>query len=188
VEGNPINLVDLTGNSPHPFAASGYAEGVSSMSASLLSVWAVSGEETVYDFHTLERAKFRIEGKINEDNPLGPIGFCPTLLSEGVSPYFSIIVGFDNEGIETDYEGDTKTTQVGVSIPTALLAGVGAGIVFSRSHNSFDTIGVSVYSEASAGGIGDLVVTFATYTATYTMVEKTKFVNTEDMASTSWRK
>ena len=184
VEGNPVNFVDQTGNSPHPWAPNGYAEGVSSMAASWFSVWAVSGNETVYDFHTLERAKFSIKGKISVEEPTAPIGFCLTFLSESVTPYFSIIWGFDNEGIETDYEGDTEAFQLGVSIPTEIVAGVGAGLVVSWSHNYADTKGLSFYGEASIGGLaGDSPLTIAKYSVTYTMVERTKFINTEDMVN-----
>jgi hypothetical protein len=130
VEGNPVNRVDPTGLTP---LKKGYLEGVSATRSGLGNA-TIFGEEIVYDYATMTRARFKYEGDMGgiyasffdatiyvggitgfkyEDKPLSGGG---NLNSYPDLPYSQKIV--------EDYRGATDGWYVGGS-PIPVSAGVG---------------------------------------------------------------
>jgi len=150
---NPATMRDPTGRQPISDLAriSGYAEG-RIVAASTGTFWLIQGREVVYDFHTMERAQFTFT------NLYAPTGVCLGLdIAE--SDYFTIVYGFDVEGLLGDWEGKVIAGQVGFDfpIPIAEVVSVGAGVspFFSVAENvplpDLDIVGLDVYISASLG-------------------------------------
>ena len=79
VEGNPVNLIDPTGHNPFTF---GYMEGYSFGGG--LGEGYFGGEEIVYDYATMTRARFTYEGTLGS----------PLQASAGLTVYTGEITGF----------------------------------------------------------------------------------------------
>jgi RHS repeat-associated protein len=173
---NPINNMDPTGNSP---IFNGYAEGWSTMTTFLLMVWEIRGEEIVYDFATLERAKFSYHGvgKVDENEKTAS-GACLNLMGWSVSPYVTGLSGFDkSDGLQTDYQGDSVTGFVSGDIPFLLVAGFTGSIGVSSSTAwpgtwlpNFDVVGTSLSIGIMAGNSLDLLIaSVGAYHSVYTI-------------------
>ena len=121
------------------------------MAFTAITYWVIEGEEIVYDFETMERSRFRFR------EAFIPTGICSSLVDFTLSPYFSIIYGFDQEGIIGDWEGEVITGQIGFDIPILEVIAIGGGLApfFSVSPGTsvpnLDVFGMDVYGEVSLG-------------------------------------
>ncbi len=148
---NPVNLVDPSGRAAGLLDPNGYSEGKMSNFTGLFANWVVRGEELVYDFETLERAKFSVTARIDEETGEEHwiAGGCTSIVNFTGATYTSVIFGFDqDDGIVKDYSGVSKSIGGGFSI-----IGVGTGaILFSSvdrgtSSINWDVVGISFYQE-----------------------------------------
>jgi hypothetical protein len=114
--------------------------------------WSVTGEELVYDFETLERAKFSLTARIDpttgEEKWIA--GACTSIINITGATYVSGIWGFDrDDGIVEDYTGLTKSLGAGLSIIGAGLGGIGFSSVNPGTNAiNWDVFGFTVYQEA----------------------------------------
>lgn len=177
VEANPVNLLDPNGHEP-----SGYAEGFVGSVTAALAVWKIHGKEIVYDFETLERAEFTVTGSVdliqNKEKLIH--GYCTSVISLSIVPYFTHIEGFDSKGLEAQWSGDAIPFQVGIDIPTPILwgtVGLPVGIVpFSTAFPNagipnFDVGGFDIYYGFGIGtGVWDTPANIALF-RTYTVMD-----------------
>jgi RHS repeat-associated protein len=152
---NPITLNDATGRQPTSNLTdiSGYAEG-RVFTISTGTFWFIEGREVVYDFHTMERARFTFR------NAYTPTGLCPGA-DIGIADYFTLIYWFDAEGLLGDWSGDVLSGQIGLDIPVPipelafLSGGFGLAPFSSVSDNiplpDLDVVGLDVYISGSFG-------------------------------------
>jgi hypothetical protein len=179
VEGNPVNLTDPSGYTPNLSDMNGYAEGRSLTVALLLNYIHIQGTEIVYDFETMERATFTYTGKVDLSGyDEKTTGYCLSLISVSGASYASLIFGFDNDKIKTDYGGPSVSGQFEVNVPipqTATLVSIGAGGVPFSSANpgtnepNYDVFGLSLYLDISLG-VSMPVIFGGTMSTVYTMI------------------
>jgi hypothetical protein len=113
------------------------------------------GSEIVYDFATMERARFTYQGvppeKAQEDSPVKGVNIS---LFEVATTWYAInLNGFENEeGLIVDYSGRFASFGLGVSTP---VFEVGGGIVTVWSPG-FDVTGIGHFQMAGGGpgGLG----------------------------------
>ena len=142
VESNPVNLTDPTGHKPFSL---GYVEGYSEGGG--IGQGNFGGEEIVYDYATMTRARFKYSGTV------GGI-----LTSVGWSVYVGGIIGFGYEldkvqstQIRSDYEGWSTGFYIGggpKELPHGIGVSVGGGYFQSQTSN---VKGTFKYFSAGAG-------------------------------------
>jgi hypothetical protein len=130
VEGNPINLTDPTGHNPFTL---GYMEGYSFGGG--LGEGYFGGEEIVYDYATMTRARFTYEGTLGS----------PLQASAGWTVYTGLITGFGYEigearskQIIDDYSGPTTGGYIGYGlkeIPHGFGVTLGVGGFTAKTSN-----------------------------------------------------
>jgi RHS repeat-associated protein len=149
-QSNPINYSDPSGNESIYMGDSGYSEGYVDSFVLAFMQLGIDGYEIVYDFQTLERARFHVTKRI--DPPTIVSGLCTSVFNLTDVSYASVIYGFEpDDGLVDDYSGIVKSVSGGWS-----LVGFGAGSIgfvsADRDTNSidWDIWGLSAYKEVGA--------------------------------------
>jgi RHS repeat-associated protein len=148
---NPANLVDLSGRAAGLLDQNGYSEGMIMAFTGFFMNLVVSGNELVYDFETLERAKFFITARIDPSTGKEKwiAGGCSSIVNITGATYTSGIFGFNHDGgIAEDYGGQSISVGGGFSL---IIPGAGA-IAFSSVDTgtntpNWDVFGLSSYQE-----------------------------------------
>mgnify|MGYP001021932433 CR=1 FL=1 len=158
VEGNPVNAVDPSGFTPLRL---GYMEGYST-SAGLLDGH-IQGNEIVYDYATMSRARFRYSG-------IGGLAF----VSIGAAIYMGEITGFNYEPkpLPIGLDGSDKLPYSNLIVEdysggsTGVYGGISIGLTIGMGYFQSDTgsvKGVFSYASLSAGLPVEVVGFHTTY-------------------------
>ena len=175
VRGNPVNSVDPSGlQPPDPlndcdycnFKAGGYSEGYSRYFSRLFVLPFAEGDETVYDFATMERASFSfITQSASEDIKFTGVG--TGVYEGGVSVAYVGLQNFrSTENIENDYRGPFDNLLYGLN--TAVLQ-LGFGRVEVKAPGNGNVTGKGWYYLLGIGIDGPLPpVSFVRMSTFYT--------------------